>query len=118
MAGPTQLGDDVGDVVVAGDQAVVMLHLEFPVRRHIVIGADARIGEVLEHGTERAANLRRPRGVAWPITAVLGKRVAGGLEDETDRIDQRSIEIEEDGGGARQTRRGREARGVRTGAII
>src|SRR4029079_7548055 len=88
----------VAALVVSAREPVVVFELVFTICRDErgLIGIVA--GIATEHREERDSDAGQPLFVRRRYAAEPLERVAGGVEDQLDRVDERSVEIKQDGG--------------------
>src|SRR5262249_38318263 len=96
-----ELFDGVDDAVVRADEAVVIRNLVLAIRRDQGLALRVVPGVTTEHRAERNANARGPLRIRRRGAGELVAGGSGGSEDELDGVDQRAIQIEEDGGFSR-----------------
>ena len=89
--------DRLDDLVVASGEAVVMDELVFSIRGNERGAVGLVAGVAAEHREKRDADAGEPFLVGWYVALELLKCEAGRIEDQLDRIDERSVEVEEDG---------------------
>ena len=96
-----RLGDGVRDVVVAANEPVVVRELVLAIRRDERGAIGVVAGVAAEHREQRNADPGQPLLVRRARPVELLERVTRRVENQLDRVDERSVEVEEDGSGRR-----------------
>ncbi len=99
MAGAGEVADHGDHAVVRAHEPVVMLELKLAIASDEPVDLGLVADELAEGVDERPPDQRAPFVVGRRASFVALEGVAHRAQDQLDRVDQRAVEVEQQGGG-------------------